>query len=327
MEVMQMKRLIIVGLSFVFIWIFGSPCLSEIYPSKPIKLVIPWGPGGSTDIIGRKLGSIAEKILGQPIIVENYAGGSGTVGLAKVATSEPDGYTLVLAPGSAIQRSPYLIQVTYDPMKDFVFVCKLLDYDNGVLTLTDKPYKTFKELVAYAKTNPGKVIYATPGAMEGGHVAMYIVAKQEGIDWKMVPYKSGSDAMVAVLGGHADFYSGGSVGVNLEHVRAGTARLIAVLSETRWKAYPDVPTLFELGYNHINRLGMGIIAPAGLPENIRQKLEDTFLEASKNPEFLELAEKFALNINRLKGSEYMRTEKEGYREWKEILDNAGMLKK
>jgi tripartite-type tricarboxylate transporter receptor subunit TctC len=164
--------------------------------------------------------------------------------------------------------------------------------------------------------------------MEGGHIAMNIVAKHEGIDWKMVPYKGGSDAMVAVLGGHADFYSGGGVGANLEHVRAGKARLLAVMSETRWKSFPDVPTLADLGYKHVNKLGMGIIAPAKLPENIREKLEAAFLEASHNQEFLDLADKFALNVNRMKGSDYMRTEKEGYSEWKEMLDAAGMsLKK
>lgn len=133
--------------------------------------------------------------------------------------------------------------------------------------------------------------------------------------------------MVAVLGGHADFYSGGGVGANLEHVRAGKAQLLAVMSGTRWKSFPDVPTLADIGYKHVNRLGMGIVAPAKLPEKIREKLEAAFLEAIHNQEFLDLAEKFALNVNRMKGPDYMRAEMEGYYEWKEILDAVGMSKK
>jgi len=322
-----MKRVITVLLSFVFLWILTPLCLGEEYPSKPVKLVIPWGAGGSTDIVGRMLAAKAGKKLGQPIVVENVPGGSGTLGIATVAKAKPDGYTLALAPGSAFQRSPHMMSVNYDPFKDFIFICKLLDYDNCVIILNDKPYKTFKELVAYAKANPRKVVYAVPGALEGGYIAMTYVANQEAIKWKRVPYTSGAEAMAAVLGGHADFFAGGGVGGNLELVRAGKARVVVVYSEMRWENLPDVPTLKELGYNHVNSLGMGITAPAGLPENIRQKLEAIFLDASRDPEFVALANRMALVFNRLKGPEYLRSEKEGCEELGKMLDSMGLKKK
>jgi len=320
------KLTVVVMISVFMICAFPLSGFCDNYPSKPIKLIVTWGAGGSTDIIARKIASIAEKKLGQPIVVENKPGGSGSMGMGFVAKAKPDGYTLVVAPGSALRRTPHIINVSYDPLKDFTFIAKFLMYANGVMVPVEKPWKTFDELVSYAKDHPGELVYAVPGALEAGYIGMTYVANQEELKWKRVPYKGASDAMAAVLGGHADFFAGGGMGGNLKLVEAGKVRAVAIFSPERFPLLPDVPTLKELGYDHINTNGIGIAAPAGLPEEIQQTLETAFLEASNDPEFIDLANKMALPFIRMNGKEYKEDAIKGNLETGKMLELMGLKK-
>ena len=155
------------------------PCYAADYPSKPIKLFVPYGAGGSTDIVSRKLASLAEKKLGVPIVVENKPGATGTLAIRELANLKPDGYTLSMVATSATSRTPQILKVPYDPQKDFTYICKIALYANGVMVPVEKPWKTFKELIAYAKAHPGKVSYAVPGGL-GGRLHSHVVRGQKG---------------------------------------------------------------------------------------------------------------------------------------------------
>ena len=182
---------------------------AQEYPTKPITLIVPWPAGGSTDIAMRAIADSASKVLGQPIAVDNKAGGGGTVGPATMAAaSKPDGYTIAQFP-ITVFRLPLMQEVSWDPAKDFSYIIHLTGYTFGVTINAESPYKTWKDVVEYAKQNPGKVTYATPGAGTSLHIGMEQIAAMAGIKLTQVPFKGGAETNAAVLGQHtmlqADF--------------------------------------------------------------------------------------------------------------------------
>ncbi len=201
----KMKLLGKIFLAIAVLTTMSVTCFADNYPSKPIKLFVPYGAGGSTDMVTRKIASIAEKKLGVPIVVENKPGATGTLAIRELMKLKPDGYHLSMVDTSATSRTPHIINVPYDAQKDFTYICKLVLYACGIIVPVEKPWNSLEEIVDYAKKNPGKVVYAVPGALEAGYLAMSYVGMKENLKWKRVPYKGGSPAMAAVLGGHADF--------------------------------------------------------------------------------------------------------------------------
>jgi tripartite-type tricarboxylate transporter receptor subunit TctC len=170
------------------------------FPSKPVTLICPWPPGGSTDVMMRAIAEATGKHLGQPVVIDNKPGGSGTVGPATLAAAgRPDGYTITQIP-ITVFRLPHMIKATWDPMKDFTYIIHLTGYTFGVVVKADSPWKTWGEFIAHAKANPGKVTYATPGAGTTLHITMEQIAAKEGIKWTHVPMKGGAETTPAVLG-------------------------------------------------------------------------------------------------------------------------------
>ncbi len=175
---------------------------AQAYPSKPITFIVPWPAGGSSDITLRAMRERAGKVLGQPFQIDNKGGASGTLGPATMAaTARPDGYTLSQLPISVF-RLPVMQKTAFDPLKDFTYVSHLSGYTFGVTTAADQPYKTFKDVIEYAKANLGKVTYGTPGAGTSLHIGMERIAAQAGVKWTMVPFKGGAETNAAVLGKH-----------------------------------------------------------------------------------------------------------------------------
>ena len=170
---------------------------AQDYPVKPVTLIVPWPAGGSTDIAMRAIADAAAKHLGQPIVVDNKAGGSGTVGPATMAAAaKPDGYTIAQMP-ITVFRLPLMQKTTWDPLKDFTYVVHLTGYTFGVTTSAESPFKTWADVVAYAKQNPGKVTYATPGAGTSLHIGMEQIAAKAGIKLTHVPFKGGAETNAA----------------------------------------------------------------------------------------------------------------------------------
>ncbi len=274
--------LIMIG-GLLIIALTSSLWSQQAYPTKPINLLIGYAPGGVVDISERFMASKAEKILGQPIIVSNNGGGGSSVAFEITARKPPDGYNIVGGASTGLVRIPLFREVPYQ-MDDFIpimhFATPLL---TPVVTKSTSPWMTFKELVDYAKKNPGKLTYSTTGVGSPMHMAMEFVAKQEGIVWTHIPFPGAMPAFTALLGGHVMFQVG--AGESVPYIKDGTVRILANLSENRVKSWPNVPTLRELGYDFFNESVFMFAAPKGTPKAIIDKLDDAFHTVMSDPEF------------------------------------------
>src|ERR1044072_3738515 len=192
-----MKRIILLSLAAIA---FATGAQAQQFPRRPVTLIVPWPPGGSTDIAMRALATATEKHLGQSIVIENRPGAAGTLGPAALANARPDGYTVAQLP-IRVFRIPYIQTASFDPTKDFAYVIHLTGYTFGVVVRADSPFKTFNDMIEHARANPGKVNYGTPGAGSSLHITMEQIAKAKGIKWTQGPFKGGADNMNATRGG------------------------------------------------------------------------------------------------------------------------------
>jgi tripartite-type tricarboxylate transporter receptor subunit TctC len=283
------KFVIAVAGPMLFLAVAGPLFAQQVYPTKPINLLIGYAPGGVVDVSERFIASKAEKILGQPFVVANNGGGGSSVAYGIVATKPADGYNIVGGASTGLVRIPQFRTVPYK-LSDFVpimhFATPLL---TPIVVKSDAPWKTFKELVDYAKKNPGKVTYSTTGVGSPMHLAMEFVAKQDSITWTHVPYPGAVPAFTALLGGHVSFNVG--AGESIPYIKDGSIRILANLSEKRVKSWPNVPTLRELGYDIFNESVFMFSAPKGTPQAIIDKLDAAFRKAMEDPEFPAIMEK------------------------------------
>jgi len=269
---------------FGFLLIFiPAMVYAQPFPTKPVNAVVTFAPGGTLDVSARILAAKAEKFLGQPIIISNVGGGAGSVALGQVAKKAPDGYTISACTSTGLIRIPQLRAVPYEP-SDFIPVMHYAAVESGVVVKADSPYKTFKDLIEYARKNPGKVNYATSGAGSPMHMAMEFVAEKEKIQWIHVPYAGGAPGLAAVLGGHVTAMSDSTEW--LPHVKEGSLRLLVTHGEKRMKAFPNVPTLRDLGYDFINETVFMFAAPKGTPMAAVNKLDESLHKAMDDPEFI-----------------------------------------
>lgn len=296
------------------------------YPSKPINVLIGFGAGGSTDVTMRMISDLASKILGQPLICENKVGASSKIELAALAKAEPDGYTIGTFSMGVATREPHMTPVHFDTLRDFSPIMQYTDYPFAISVLADSPWKTLKELVAAMKENPGKFVVANSGTYSGGDLAWRVIAKQEGIDIKQIPYAGGgSQAVLALLGGHIQAVGCG--GEANPQVRAGKVRHLAFLGDSRVAEFPEVRTLKELGYPFVNVSGVAIAGPKGLPKPILKKLEHALTDASKDPKFQDVLKKFDLPYI-YKNSEQLEKEIPlFYSNWEVLLKGLGIIQK
>ncbi len=276
--------ILVVAIAFVLAVIpAGSLWAQPAYPNKPINLLIGYAPGGVVDISERFMAGKAEKLLGQPFVVTNNGGGGSSVAYGIVAKKAPTGYDIVGGASTGLVRIPQFRTVPYK-LDDFVpimhFATPLL---TPIVVKATSPWKTFKELVEYAKKNPGKITYSTTGVGSPMHLAMEFVAKQEGITWTHVPYPGAMPAFTALLGGHVQVNAG--AGESVPYIKDGTIRLLANIAEKRVKAWPNTPTLKELGYDIFNESVFMFSAPKGTPQQIVDKLDNAFHKAMDDPDF------------------------------------------
>ena len=273
-------------------------------PPTPITLIVPWPAGGSTDISMRAIAERASKELGQPIAVENKAGGGGTVGPATMAASaKPDGYTIAQIP-ITVFRLPLMQEVSWDPSKDFSYIVHLTGYTFGVTTSAEGPFKTWKDVIDYAKANPGKVTYATPGTGTSLHVGMEQIAAMAGIKLTQVPFKGGAETNAAVLGQHTMLQADSTGWKPL--VDAGKLRLLMVWTAVRSPNYPDAPTLKELGYPMVYDSPFGIAGPKGMDPKIVAKLHDAFKKAVEDPAVIATLAKYDMVPNYKNTEDYKK---------------------
>lgn len=266
--------------------------IAQPFPNQPIKLVVPFAPGGSTDLAARLIAEYGARELGQAIVVENRAGAGGSLGMEFVAKSRPDGYTLGMATVSTHGANPavYGNKLKYDPVKDFAPITNVATTPSVFAVNPKVPAQDMKQFLALARANPGKYSFGSPGTGSLGHANIEHFAALAKIQLLHVPYKGAGLAMNDALAGQVDAITD-NLPSALPHIKAGKLRALAVLSEKRSPALPDVPTYGELGFPQMGGGGwFGLVAPAGTPPEIVNRLNQAFLKAMKNPEFVRKVE-------------------------------------
>jgi tripartite-type tricarboxylate transporter receptor subunit TctC len=261
----------------------AAPAAAQNYPSKPIELVVPFVAGGTTDTAARMIGQRLNEKWGQPVIVSNRPGGGSSIGTNIVAKAVPDGHTLLittfaLAVNSALQKQPY------DPVKDFIAITEISSIPLMLVVHPSLPVRDFNEFIAYSKAQPAGLDYATSGAGTSTHLAAEMLRTMTGAKLVHVPFKGNAEVMNALLGGHVKVHFGLTAS-SLQHVRAGSLRVLAVTTEKRLPELPDVPTIAELGYPAYEISSwQGAFAPAGTPADIVGRLNAEIVQLLKEPE-------------------------------------------
>jgi len=260
----------------------------EAYPSKPITLVVPFPPGGVADIVARPAADALGRVLGAPVVIENKAGAGGGIGMAYVAKAKPDGYTLLLAL-SSISILPEADKIIGRPpmyqLDQLVPIARLTADPTVLAVRADSPWKTLQEFVADAKKRPGAISYGSSGNYGTMHVPMEMFASDAGIKLLHVPYTGAGPAVVGLLGGNIDAVASGPSTV-IQHVKAGTVRVLASWGDHRLVSLPDVPTLSESGFNAVFFQWSGLFAPAGTPAPVLAKLRDAARITASDPRFV-----------------------------------------
>ena len=261
------------------------PAHAQDYPNRPITLVIPFAPGGSTSIVGRGIADKMSELLGEKIVIDNRPGAGGTVGTKAVAKSDPDGYTLVLGYTGTLAIGPSLYKKAgYDPRKDFAPIGMIGNAPNSLVVHPSFPARSVAELIAYAKQNPGKISFGSAGAGTASHITGEYFARSAGISLVHVPYKGTGPALVDLIGGHIPM-AFAPIPASHANVSAGTLRALAVTSSARSGLLPDVPTIAEAGVSGFDAsLYYGLVAPAGTPRPIVDKLNKVLRDALASAE-------------------------------------------
>jgi len=264
-----------------------SLALGQGYPSKAIRMIVPFAPGGASDFVGRILQPRMSELLGQQIVVENRPGASGNIGLDAAAKAAPDGYTIFLGNVGTIALNPAVFpKLGVAPTKDFVSITQVVDVPGVLVINPEVKANTVKDIVAIAKAYPGKLNYASPGSGSQNRLEMEVFRRVAGgLDMVHVPYKGGAGPAVAGLAGgetHLMFVTASSA---MNHVKSGRLRLIAVTSSKRLAAFPDTPTMAESGYPQLTSGSwQGIFVPTGTPRPVVDRLYSAVIETMKTPE-------------------------------------------
>lgn len=253
------------------------------WPSKSVRFLVPFAPGGTSEIVARSVAAELTRQLGQSVYVENKPGGAGVVAMVEAQKAAPDGHTIILGHVGTLAVNPYMLaNQPYDVNRDFVPVTLLAKVPNVFVVHPDVPAKNFKEFVAYAKANPGRLSYGSAGNASAGHLAMEYLKLVTGLFITHIPYRGTGPQLTDLLAGRTQASSAGLPALGA-HIRAGKLRAIAVGTLQRIAALPDVPTVHELGYKDFETSQWyGILAPAGTPAEIVKKLQEESLKALKS---------------------------------------------
>ncbi|MCK8786781.1 tripartite tricarboxylate transporter substrate binding protein [Roseomonas sp. NAR14] len=299
------------------------PALAQpAFPNRPVRLLVPYGAGGTTDVQMRALGEAAARRFGQPVVIENKPGAGGILAAQALLTERPDGHTLAQMP-APVFRYPVMAQrPPFDPMTDFTWVIQLTGYLFGVAVRPDAPWKTFGELLDDAKANPGKINYGTPGVATSLHITMEQIAGMRGIDWTHVPFRGVAENMTALLAGQIDVMADSSGWAQL--VQDGQLRLLVTWGAERAKRFPEVPTLRESGVDLVSTSPFGLAGPKGLsPETVRV-LHAALKEALFDPSHLAILDRYDMEVAYLGPEDYAAAARQQYETERATIRRLGL---
>jgi tripartite-type tricarboxylate transporter receptor subunit TctC len=291
----------------------------DAWPNRSVTFVVPYAPGGYTDLVARLVARYVEKTLGKPVIIDNRAGAGGIVGTQAVANAAPDGYTFCVCSIGAISIAPFAQKIGYDPMQELAPVGIVSSIVQVVIAKKDLPVKTMAELVSYAKANPGKLNYSSSGAGGLTHYSVELFQARTGTKAVHIPFKGGSLATAAVVSGEVDF-AFANMTDGLPQVEAGTVRGLAVTSLARSPYFPDLPSVHEAVIpNFIAESWNGMMAPAKTPEPIVRKLSEIFITMADDPEVKETMRKAGANTVKTTPAQFRAQIEQEMEQWKPLI--------
>ena len=293
------------------------------YPSRPVTLMVPSAAGGGTDVGARILAAVAERKMGQPLVVVNKSGAGTQIGFTELARQKPDGYYL------GFVLLPAINTIILDPERKAIFnldsFVPIINQvvDAGLIWVrAESPYKTLKDLIEDARKHPGEIRASTTGILSDDHLAILMMEQAAGVKFRIVHFDGGAQQLTATLGGQVDV-SFDNVGVINAKIKAGVVRGLAVMDRERSKFLPEIPTTPELGYSSvISSSTRGVMGPRGIPEPIIQKVQEVFLEAMNHPDHMEKMEKAALAVKPLVGAEYAKYFRDMHERCKPLVEEV-----
>lgn len=300
-----------------------SGVAAQTYPDRPVTLVVPFGAGGGTDSFGRGLALEMSRLMGQQVVVQNIGGASGTIGTTKVATAPKDGYTIGLIPIGPLTLQPHLLKLPYSS-DSFDYVCMVYSNPQAVIVRSDSPFKTTNDLIAWAKQNPGKLVYGSSGVGTIPHLAVVALAKAANIDINHVPHKGDADNMISLLGGHVSMFVSHTA-VLATH--AGKIRSLGLMAEKRLAEYPDLPTLAEQGAPALNfDVWGGLVVPKGTPAAVVSAIENACRQGTSSEPFRKLLVNLQTPYNYMDSRTFTKFVLDEYSKNARLAAEAGMKK-
>lgn len=280
---MDLRKRTVVVAAIASAFLLGVPVSAAAYPTKPVRLVVPFPPGGSTDIVARLVVQKFSEKLGGTVFIDNKGGASGMIGTAEVARAEPDGHTLLIVYDSHATNQHLFKNLKYDTFKSFDYISLMTVAPMLMMTSKSFAPSSIREIVSYAKSKPGGVTYGSAGIGTSTHLNALLLAERAGIPARHIPYKGGGPLLSAILSGEVDFALG-SVGSVLTQVQNGTLKPIAVGSKQRVPQLPDTPTVGEVLPGYEANAWIGLVGPAGLPKAVLEKISTAMKQALEDPE-------------------------------------------
>jgi tripartite-type tricarboxylate transporter receptor subunit TctC len=315
------RRVVIAAAGAAALAPFGA-ARAQALPSQPITLIVPWPPGGSTDRHLRALAELAQKHLGQNVVIENRPGGGGTTGPGSMAlNSKPDGYTIAQFPMGML-RIPHMQKVQWNPLTDFTYIIGVSGYTFGFTVKSDSPFKTFNDYIEAARKKPGEINYGSTGAGTSPHLLMEEVAAAAKVKLNHVPFKGNADLQQALLGGHVMAQSD-ATGWD-KFVDAGQMRLLVTFGEQRTKRWPDVPTAKELGYGVVSQSPYGLVGPKGMDPAVVRTLHDAFKKAMDDPKHQEVLAQLNQDAWYRTGEQYAQWARETFERDRGLIERLGL---
>jgi len=310
---------------FVLMLLLSSQSGAQPYPSKPIKLVVPFPPGGVADIIARPLAESLSNYLGQSVVVDNKGGATGTIGASFVANAPPDGYTLLLGTSNEITMSPTLFKaLPYDPNTAFTPITPVGDFPNVLVVGPSITSKNFNEFVELIRSKPNRITFASSGTGSTNHLTAVLFANQAKLDIVNVPYRGGGPALADLLGGQVDALFA-TLPSAMAQIKAGKLRALAITGNTRSAALPEVPTIKELGVPGVTvTTWNGVLAPAKLPPKLAKQLHEAISHVAEEPGFREKMLSVGVEPTTSSSAEFSVRIRAEYEKWSTLIKRSGM---
>lgn len=296
---------------------------SARYPERPLNLVVAFSPGGTVDLAFRLLAREVEKLLGQPVVVQNRVGGGGAISVGAIALAKPDGYTFGQVPTQTVFVMPFIEKLQYNPALDLTFISQFAEAPFGIVAKKDSAYASLQDLIAEARRNPGMLSYGTNAATGVANLVIDQIGRQENARFTNIPFKGSPEAQTALLGGHIAFMAGE---FNSSMVENGPLRLLALFSDKSRPMYPMVPSLKDLGYDIPAPVFYVIAGPKGMPAAIVRRIDEAVARAVREPPFLKGAQELKLSIVYRDHEELTEYVARNYEYFGKLLAEMGLAK-